>query len=104
MQVACPLGGQKPHPFSQRTRKKDGTPLGSCPTLLIWFCDQSSGCRIAVHLTQLFDALLVAPDVEVIEEGRPEVGWLWLAALISRSEGLPAKRPSSRGFQRPQRG
>ena len=48
-----------------------GTKAAPCP--LLWFCDQSALHWVAVHVAQLFDALLLVPYVEAVEAALPNV-------------------------------
>ena len=54
----------------------------AAPLPLLWFEQQSAIQRIAMHVAQLLDSLALAPQVEIVEAGLPDV-WLLRAKLGS---------------------
>ena len=50
-----------------------GVMTKTAPAPMLRFMDQAAGYRIAVHVAQLFDFLLIREDYEVIEARLPDV-------------------------------
>jgi hypothetical protein len=62
----------------------------AAPTPLLWFGDQPALHRIAVHITQLLDALALAPHIEIIEAVLPDMLNSLTEQLLLRRCSAPA--------------
>src|SRR5262245_51281880 len=64
--------------YPDPTRTTFGVASVAAPVPLFWFFHQSAFHRIAVHVAQLLNVLLLGEDVEVVEAPLPEP-WRMLA-------------------------
>ena len=80
--TSCPFRFNPQGRFQSEPRRALGR-KHSCSTAVLWILYKSPLERVRVHVSELLDLLLAAPDVEIIEPALPE---LWQTAVGSREQ------------------